>query len=181
MHLENVQRVGYLGKKRDEKTKECNNLYGEGNWKFQWIVGNDYVDFLTACGLYEEAYYKFLKNNDGIRDLLCQEASDVYDDSISNIYSGFDYLIQETSRTHIQDIAIRTCLYRLNSPFRGNNLIKIRQEKGDHCLSMLLSPGVVPFYKPELIVKPQLEGWWKSNTVESFYQSNRVLVINDRK
>jgi hypothetical protein len=28
---------------------------------------------------------------------------------------------------------------------------------------------------PELIKQPEATGWWKPKTVESFYQSNRVL------
>jgi len=59
--------------------------------------------------------------------------------------------------------------------FKGKELIQIRQEKGTHSLSMILSPGRVLFHKPELIKKPEITGWWHPGTVESFYQSNRFL------
>jgi hypothetical protein len=40
---------------------------------------------------------------------------------------------------------------------------------------MILSPGRVPFHRPDLIEKPELNGWWEKSSVESFYQSNRLL------
>ena len=103
------------------------------------------------------------------------EASDVYDDELSNVKSEFDYTKQETPRTHIQDIAIRRSLLRLGVWFEGKELIRIRQEKGTHSLSITLSPGRVPFHRPDLIVKPEITGWWYPETVESFYQSNKYL------
>ncbi len=91
--------------------------------------------------------------------------------------SGLDYTKQETKRTHIQDIAIRRSLIRLGKWFEGSELIRIRQEKGNHPLSMTLSPGRVPFHSPLLIIDPEIKGWWDSGTVESFYQSNRYLQV----
>ena len=75
----------------------------------------------------------------------------------------------------IQDIAIRRCVLRRGVWFRGDKLIRIRQEKGDHQLSIILSPGRVPFHRADLIVKPEIEGWWEPGTIEAFYQSNRML------
>lgn len=172
-----VERPGYLGSHRDEKHSEWNAKYGKGNWRLAWKVGGDTVDFLGACALYEDAYCEFLKDNPHILARLITEASEVYDDEVSNVKSGFDYLKQETSRTHIQDIAIRRSLVRLGVWFRGEELIRIRQEKGTHPLSITLSPGRVPFHKPNLIEEPEIIKWWHSKTVESFYQSNRVLQI----
>ena len=91
--------------------------------------------------------------------------------------SGFDYAKQETGRTHLQDIAIRRCLLRLDMQFEGTELVRIRQEKGTNPLSMILSPGRVPFHKPELIEKPQTVSWWHKDTVESWYQNNKYLQI----
>lgn len=46
---------------------------------------------------------------------------------------------------------------------------------------MTLSPGQIPFHFPEKIIQPQLEGWWEKDTVESFYQSNKILQIKNSK
>lgn len=34
---------------------------------------------------------------------------------------------------------------------------------------------------PEMIVKPHLSGWWNEDSIEDFYQSNKVLQIRDRR
>ena len=114
--------------------------YGKGNWRLAWKVGMEYVDFLQACKHYEESYYRFLKGHEEMLGKLIGTASDVYDDAVSNLRSGFEYSIQETNRTHVQDIAIRNAVRRLGSKFQGDELLRIRDTEGSHALSMELSP-----------------------------------------
>jgi hypothetical protein len=173
----NEGRPGYLGKHRTEKFHEWDLLYGKGDWRLAWLWGRSFVTFTGACHLYEDAYVAYLGKNRSILNELIRVACDVYDDSPSNITSGVDYLKQETERTHIQDIAIRRALKRLNTCFHGTQLLQIRQEKGIHSLSMTLSPGKVPFNKMDKITRPWLKGWWDQGTVECFYQSNRILQV----
>ncbi len=170
-----VDRPGYFGKHRNERHSEYSRRYGEGNWRIVWKIGKTYVDLLGACTLYEDAYFVFLQKRQDVLVQLIDEASDVYDDAPSNVKSGFDYNKQETERTHIQDIAIRRSLIRMGLWFRGRQLMQIRHSQGTHPLSMSLSPGKVPFHKYELIIQPELGGWWDPATVESFYQSNKFL------
>ncbi len=170
-----VGRPGYLGRHREEKYRKWEEKYGKGNWRLVWRAGETFVDFFGVCALYEDAYFEFLRNNPDILKQLIAEASNVYDDETSNIESGFDYTKQETPRTHIQDIAIRRSVIRMGLWFRGGELIRIRQEKGIHPLSIILSPGRVPFHRQDLIEKPELERWWYVGTIESFYQSNKFL------
>lgn len=172
---ETIDRTGYLGSKRNDKRNECDQKYGKGNWRVVWKIRDVYVGEAGAYALYEDSYFEFLKKNPGVLKTLVSDASNVYDDSPSNVNCGLDYAVQETNRTHLQDIAIRRSLIRLGTWFNGNKLIQIRDKVGTHPLSMTLSPGKVPFHKPELIVKPELEGWWEKSSVESFYQSNKLL------
>ena len=172
-----IERPGYLGKHRDEKIKGWNEKYGKENWRLIWIIGDLQFGFMGVCALYEDAYFEFLKINPDILNQLINEALDVYDDDPINVLSVLDYKKQQTNRTHIQDIAIRRCLVRMGLWFLGKDLIRIRQEKGDHPLSVILSPGRVPFHRPEFIAYPEIKGWWHPKTVESFYQSNRFLQI----
>jgi nicotinate-nucleotide adenylyltransferase len=74
----------------------------------------------------------------------------------------------------LQDIAVRIALKSLKRKFEGDRLIQIR---GNRSEGSFLSPGVVPFHKPEAIEQPELQGWWGPGTVESFWQSNKVLQI----
>jgi hypothetical protein len=173
-------RPGYLGKRRNDQFAKWNEIYGSRNWRLVWSFGGAVLDFLGVCAVYEDAYFEFLKNNNEILCQLTHEASDAFDDSSSNMRSGFNYLKQETGRTHIQDIAIRRCVARLGTWFSGKDPIRIRDNRGSHSLSLILSPGQVPFHRPELInCNPELTGWWKSKSVESFYQSNRLLLVKN--
>ena len=177
---ETIDRPGYFGAKRDAKHLEYDQRFGVGEWRIAWQVGESIVGLDGAVMLYEDAYFEFIRSNPAILAQLLADASDVYDDEPSNTESGFDYFKQETARTHLQDVAIRRVVLRLGERFRGNRLIRIRQELGDHPLSMTLSPGRVPFHRPDLIVQPQLEKWWLPYTVESFYQSNKVLQVQEQ-
>ena len=172
-------RSGYLGRRRNERYQRWNIEFGKDGWRLAWKMGEIYVDLHGACVLYEDGYYQFLIANPDVLDQLLSEASNVYDDEPSNVESGFDYTKQETQRTHLQDIAIRRCILRMGKCFRGEELIQIRDERGTHPLSITLSPGRVPLHRPGLIEQPELEGWWQSGSVESFYQSNRFLQVRE--
>jgi hypothetical protein len=174
-------RPGYLGRHRDERYAGWNAEYGEGNWRLVWKIGTGNVDFLGMCKHYEESYYRFLGKEGGVLEMLIRGASDVYDDAVSNVYSGLVYSIQETNRTHVQDIAIRNAVNRLGKRFEGKELIQIRDKEAPHPLSIILSPGQVPFCEPGLILQPELTGWWKPHSVEAFYQSNRVLQVIEKQ
>jgi hypothetical protein len=173
------ERPGYLGKHRTEKYAEWNLKYGALNWRLIWKLGVRYLDFMDVCLVYEQAYLIFMSKHMEIVHELVNAARDIYDDSPTNVQSGTNYRSQETDRTHIQDIAIRRVLHQLGMWFKGRELIQIRDAKGTHALSMLLSPGRVPFDNPNMIIKPWLEGWWEPGSVECFYQSNRFLEFRD--
>jgi hypothetical protein len=188
MEWETIDRPGYFGKHREERTREYNARYGEGNWRIAWEVGEVVVDKLGAYvlyvvvdklgayALYEDAYFEFFRANPEVLQELVLAASDVYDDAQSNVHSGLDYTIQETGQTHLQDVSIRRCLVRLGLRFKGRELIQIRSTS-EHRLGKLLTPGRVPFHRLDLIKQPELEGWWDRGSIESFYQSNKVLQI----
>ena len=176
-----LARPGYLGGVRNLKFQEWDARFGHGNWRLVWKIGPAHHDFLGACALYEDAYYEHLKNVHEDREQLIREASDVFDDSFTNVGSGLNYFIQETTRTHVQDIAIRRSLVRLGLWFEGDSPVQIRDKLGEHPLSIKLSPGQVPFHRPDLIEQPELAGWWKPQSVEAFYQSNRFLQILEKE
>lgn len=177
-----IERPGPFGAKRDDRFREWDEQYGKGKWKIAYKIGGKFFDFKEACKAYEDAYYEFLFLNPGITKMLIEQACNVYDDEETNVDSAFDYLKQETNRTHIQDIAIRNALKRMGVWFMGNELIQIRHEQGGHPLSLLLSPGAVFFHRPDLI-EPPLETvkkpWYKKNSVEDWYQRAKYLMIRE--
>lgn len=172
-----IERPGYFGSRRDEIQRGYDARYGRGNWRLAWRVGEAETDWSGMVMLYEDAYYHFLMEHPQVLAELLETASDVYDDSPSNLASGLDYARQESGRTHVQDIAIRRVVLRLGRRFHGPTPVQIRDSLGEHPLSMTLSPGQVPFHRPELIERPELAGWWLPGSVESFYQSNKTLQV----
>jgi hypothetical protein len=180
--LESDKAPGYFGGRRDKVIAGWNEQYGEGNWSLGWVVGDNLISYEGACKLYEDAYVEYFRSRMDLANFIISAASDVYDDSPSNVGSRLDYNIQETERTHIQDIAIRNSLLRLGLAFRGVEPVQIRGA-GDHPISSALSPGQVPFHLPQLITKPSNYGeivkkrWWLPGSVEDFYQMNKRLVI----
>jgi hypothetical protein len=174
---------GYVGKHRNELWAERDVIYGKGNWQTIWLVDGSYLEYEEACHLYEDAYFEYFGKRPELLDYLLEVASNVYDDDPSNVESGLDYLQRGDLRTHIQDIAIRNCVKRFGREFRGDRLIQIRDRIGEHPLSLALSPGQVPFHKPELISSPdnlteiRRQAWWLPSSVEDFYQRAKRLAV----
>ena len=176
MGWETVERPGQFGRRRDQRRSEFDALYGRGGWRVVWQMGRRVGSFAEAATVYEDAYYLYLRDNPAVLAELVSGASEVYDNDLSNIGSGLDYGRQESDRDHLQDIAIRRCLVRLGEEFRGREPLQIRHSVGKHPLSMALSPGAVPFHYPEWIIQPEIVLWWaEPGSVESFYQSNKLL------
>ena len=71
---ESIGRPGYLGKHRDNKHFLWNQLYGEGNWRLAWNVGERFVDKAGAYVLYEEAYFQFFAKNMNYAHRLIKDA-----------------------------------------------------------------------------------------------------------
>ena len=109
---------------------------------------------------------------------LVQTAADIYDTSPGNVNSGLNYENQDhTKPNHIHDIAIRRCLLRLHKWFKGDHLVEIR---GLNSEGYTLNPGIVPFHKPEFIHLPEWKAnWFTPGSIESFWQSNKVVIISD--
>lgn len=164
---------GYFGKKRDRKYAEYDTQYGKGNWRIMWDWNGEAIPYTFECQLYEDAYY----NDSFERELewvgLIKVANEVYDIEPLDIESGLDYLVQKGPATHIQDIAVRRVVKRRGWKFEGSEPVQVRSGKGG--IGEMFSPGVVKFHMPELIVNPQLKGWWGKDTVEAQYQSNKIL------
>ena len=172
-----ISRSGYFGDKRDELIKKYNDKYREGDWRIAWLWNEKALTKEQAYLIYEDAYYADSFRREDLWMKLASIAKDVYDIEERDIESGLDYLIQKGPATHLQDISIRRVVLRRGWEFEGDKLVKIRNHKfywGEQ-----LSPGRVPFHLPEKIVEPHIEGWWDSNSIEDFYQSNKVLQIKE--
>ena len=174
--IEMIERPGYIGKRKAERYAEYDGKYGKGNWKFMWEWGELFLDFVPACHIYTQAYLQDSFQREDLWKDLFGKALNFYDNNPSNVNSGLDFNIQEAASIHIQDIAARWVGLFRGWKFKGNRLIQIR---GPESEGHLLMPGIVQFHKPELIVIPNIAPKWAAaNSVESFYQNNRWLVVN---
>jgi hypothetical protein len=191
-----LMRLGYLGQNRDQKIKEFEDLIGKGNWMIGWVVGENLtwkhqacilegnytvLDYARACKLYEDAYFEHFKQHPDELEWIVKNASEVYDNAPSNVSSYLDYLLQEESSTHIQDITIRNVVARFGRKFEGKKLLQIRTDgEGEKW-----NPANIYFHKPEWLVQPVNAGtaWWcrdrykaKEKSVECFWQSNKFVL-----
>lgn len=171
-------RPGYAGKNKKKRRNELQKKFGKDNWKIAHLVEGKLLSREEALFHFEESYYVFFEKNPEILEWLIYTAKDVYDTDPSNIHSGTDYTIQETEAAHLHDIAIRRALQRMSKDFQGEKLLQIRGEESE---GFILTTGQVPFYKPKLIHNPQIKGWWEKNSIESFWQSNKVLAVKLKK
>jgi hypothetical protein len=175
--------TGYLGKQRNEEWTKRDALYGQGDWEMGWLVEGKYLQYPEVCQLYGDAYYRYFQMRPELLDYLVEIASDVYDYDPIDIGAGLDFSKRGDVVTHIQDTAIRRCVKRFSRQFKGDKLLQIRDRAGEHPLSIALSPGQVPFHKPELLSRPDnlatitQEAWWLPGSVEDFYQRAKRLCV----
>jgi hypothetical protein len=167
-----IGRPGYFGRQRDEISARYDAEHGKDNWRIVWGWKGESILFPEACLVYEEAYFNDSMRRQELWRELVRAASDVYDMDKTDCASGLDYLIQANTGTHIQDIAIRRVVARRGWRFTGDMPVRVRSKErwGRH-----LSPGRVRFHEPGHITVPHLEGWWDRDSVEDFYQSNKLL------
>ncbi|MBN1329892.1 MAG: hypothetical protein JXA54_10495 [Candidatus Heimdallarchaeota archaeon] len=171
-------RPGYAGKNKNSRRLELTSKFGANNWAIFHLVDGRLLTREEALVHYEKSYLIFFNENPEILDWLTSYALEIFDTAPSNVDSKLDYSIQETDAAHLHDIAIRRVLKQLGRDFHGSNLLQIRGESSD---GFILTTGQVPFYKPELIINPQLKGWWMRNSIESYWQSNKVLAVKFEK
>src|SRR3989338_2977501 len=164
-----IGRPGAIGSRKKDVEANYENLYG--NYKFLWKINDIKVGRDGALRLYEDAYFEYFKKNKDELLWIANNFENVYDNHISNVNSGLDYDIQEYGGNHFQDIAIRKVLVRNNMWFKGKGLLEIRM-KG---VGKKWSPGEIPFHIQEIIPKPELKGFWKPGSIESWYQSAKYL------
>lgn len=175
--------TGFLGKHRNEEWIKRDALYGQGSWEMGWLVEGKYLQYPEVCQLYGDAYYRYFQMRPELLDYLVEIASDVYDYDPADIGAGLDFSKRGDVVTHIQDTAIRRCVKRFSRQFKGDKLLQIRDRAGEHPLSIALSPGQVPFHKPELLSRPDnlaaiaQEAWWLPGSVEDFYQRAKRLCV----
>lgn len=173
-----IGRPGYFGNERNKTFENYDNQYGKSNWRIMWRHHDKIIPFVQACYLYQNSYLEdsFLHHDKW--DELRVTARDVYDIEEKDVESGLDYLVQKGIATHIQDIVVRNIFAIKNWKFEGKELVQVRKHGtywGDQ-----FSPGKIAFNEPEIIVSPHLTGWWDFDSVEDFYQSNKVLQVRNK-
>lgn len=174
-----IERPGQSGFKKDEIQKEWNKKYGGKNWKKAWLFNGQIIDKFTAFQICEDAYYTDSLNREEIWKKLIFEAKDIYDMLPEEVESGLDYSKQH-KYTRFHDICIRRVIQRRSWKFQGSKILQIRWNKENiNWQSENFDPRKVKFHLPELIIKPNLRGFWNKDSVEDFYQSNKVPLIKE--
>jgi len=189
-----VERPGYFGTSRDKIYKKWDKSFGEGNWRIAWQWGEQIIQRHDALLVYQRAYTRFLDSNKDVLEWLL-DYKDVYDTAPTNIEAGLSYDVQETVNNHIHDVAIRRAvILDLGLEFKGKKgLLHVRPEKeGER-----LCPYFIPFHLPHMIFTGQIKykgqhrdfsvnpPWWIKmgikNSIEQFYQQNKVLEVMQKE
>ncbi len=172
-----IERPGQSGSQKGELITKWNSLYGKDNWRKAWIYKGKIINQIEVFKLCEEAYYKDSFDREEVWEKLIETAKDVYDMIPEEIESGTDYT-KQGKYTRFHDICIRNVLKRRGWQFKGDKLIQIRYDKDKRTyFSDNLDPGKVKFHETNKILEPHLKDWWDYNSIEDFYQSNKILQV----
>jgi non-canonical purine NTP pyrophosphatase (RdgB/HAM1 family) len=166
-----IGRPGAIGSRKSEILSNYDRVYGAGQWRLIHDIGGRSASSAEALLLYEDAYFEHFRQHPDELRWIAENHADVYDNNPSNVESGLDYVKQEFGGNHYQDIAIRRCFVRNGTWFSGEGLLEIRM-KGE---GKRWSPAIVPFHRPDIVPQPELPGWWRPGSVESWYQSSKFL------
>ena len=171
-------RPGFFGARRAQIEGKLDEKVGSDNWTLAWKVGDQFLTYPAAVQFYEDAYVCDLGRRSDLLDFVCSHC-DVYDNAVTNVECGLDYLHEENRRArsnHIQDIAIRRAVLRLGRRFNpAGELLEVRGRKSK---GASMSPGVVPFHRPDLIPQPEMKpDWAQPGSVEAFWQSAKHVMI----
>lgn len=177
MNWLNDHRPGYFGRTRDAKVTALNETLGKGNWRLAWVYQDKAYEFAEACvALYEESYFRYLKDRPEDLEFITSYGECI-DNSPTNVRSGCDYSIQESYSTHIQDIAVRNVLRRLDLKFLGptGKVLVIRSADSE---GFRFGPGNIPFFDAPAITQPSLCPKWAGvGSVEDAWQSMKFVQI----
>ncbi len=192
MNWKTIDRPGYFGDKRNGLHKDFDRNYGEGNWRIAWQWGDQIIERSEALQMYEDGYYEHFKTDTGLADWVTKSFSNVYDTAPTNVEAKFSYDLQETPSNHIHDVSIRRALLRRGTWFSGERLLEVRSIDAE---GWVLSPCNIPFHLPHMIYEGQTKykgeerdftknpPWWikrgVKNSVEEFYQQNKVLQVKE--
>lgn len=178
-----LARPGYFGRKRPQIEARYNEQFG--SWLECWQVGEWVLDFEEAVLLYDDAYYKFISEDEkNLYNII--KFAECYDSDQTNILIGLEHDPKATPR-HIQDVSVRRALVRMGtyfSGFRGSNAEYKEEEllhiRGEGTNGNWLMPGNIPFHKLQLIMPTeQVENfpkWANRQSVEGFWQANKVII-----
>ncbi|MBL0349437.1 MAG: hypothetical protein IPP68_03545 [Elusimicrobia bacterium] len=172
---EDFFRPGYFGYNAPAIRARLDEWFGPSGWSIKHVINDQIVDESRAYEFYEEGYYQYFKSHPDELDRLVKMARDVYDTAPSNVASGGDYTKQgDTPARHLQDIAIRNVVKRLGRAFEGTELIQVR---GRGTPGEQWAPGNIPIHDASLIRQPEMRNWWKAGSIESFFQSTKIIVL----
>ena len=167
-------RPGRLGRAVDRRRREFDARFGPGEWKFGHVLRGEVLRLAKVTGVVEASYASLFRSEPKLLTDLCAVAADVFENARSNVRSALDYSVQERKAPHVFDIALRRVVRQLGQEFNGKGLLRIG---GAKCSGSPLSPGRVPFIQPLAIAEPREVGWWDSDSILSFWESNRVLLV----
>ncbi len=174
-----VMRAVYANaSERTSYFKRLDNIYGAGNWRIVWAVENGKVVNRDGLfGAYERSFLAYLEKNPDLVKLIKKRVGGTEARPFLNpgSYRG------ESAHREMQDAALASAISSIAFMVGLEDIKRIRR---DHTLADLagaISTAKVPFYDRSMILSPEAAGDWEMGSIESFYHSNMLLEVKNKR
>lgn len=186
---ETIERVSYMGMKKDKLEQLWKERHGKRNWRLAWQLADDQIwDFdQVFFQNFVAGYTNYFKNwtRAELKD-FSSAYSFTYDKTPILKSQAFDphALYQKPGiPNQFHHTALNIALeYYLGYPFTGQFPLQVREGKpgtDPHTWPQgwRLSPGRIPSPRPDLIPEnPNLDRvWWQKGSIEELYQNSKIL------
>ena len=187
-----AERPGYQGKRKEQDVERWNEIYGEGNWRLAWQTKNGRIMSFKEVfyEVYFEGYRQYFREHPEEAARITENFSFIYDKDLITQDKMYDptFLYNVPGKPNqFHHAVINLALVGLGYQFKGKKPLQVREGKpgtpeSEWPLGWRWSPGRIPLpegFKDEIMVgMPQSEEvWWQSETIEDFYQCNKVLQV----
>lgn len=183
-----IENPGYLGKRKEQLYKDWDRTHGVGNWRLAWqLRDGTTLDFKEIFWkIYVPGYTSYFLNQPQEALWIAANSSYTYDKDLITKKEAFDELAlfeKPGIPNQFHHAALNNAIYYyLGIEFAGETPLQVREGKpgtdpDSWPAGWKWSPGRIPTIWQDQIPPVDLSGWWKSGSIEDFYQKSKVLQI----
>lgn len=183
----NKGQPGFLGKTKEQQYAHWDKEFGKNNWRICWVLPNgEILGFDQMFQLYVESYTKYFREHWNEAIELTKNHSFTYDKTLITpdlAFNPYALVNKPGIPNQFHHVALNLALIQnLGLKFQGENPLQVRdgkpnQPKEEWPLGWKWGPGRIPLHDLSLMPNTQLKGWWDKNSIESLYQTTKILQV----